>query len=57
VVEELVSVPFPLVAAFRGVVLFGQLTLWAVLAGTHAWLCRRDVPADRGPDPRVASAD
>ncbi|WP_248898023.1 CbtA family protein [Haloplanus halobius] len=30
-----------LTAAFRGVVVFGQVTLWAVLAVTHAWLHRR----------------
>lgn len=39
------ALPDALVAAFRGVVLFGQVGLWAVLAGTHAWLCRRDAPA------------
>ncbi|MFB6196582.1 MAG: CbtA family protein [Haloplanus sp.] len=36
-----------LVAAYRGVVALGQVTLWAVLAGTHAWLHRRS-PSEVG---------
>lgn len=28
-------------AVYRGVVVFGQLALWAALAGAHAWLVRR----------------
>lgn len=50
------AVPDALVAAFRGVVLFGQVGLWAVLAGAHAWLCRRDAPAAPAGIP-PASAD
>ncbi|MFB6083286.1 MAG: CbtA family protein [Halorientalis sp.] len=36
------SLPAAFVAAFRAQVLFGQLTLWALLAGTHAWLSNDD---------------
>ncbi|MFB6101501.1 MAG: CbtA family protein [Haloplanus sp.] len=34
-------------AAFRGVVVLGQVGLWAVLGGTHAWLRRRERSARR----------
>lgn len=34
--------PEPLVAAFRWTVVAGQLGLWIVLAGSHAWFLRRD---------------
>lgn len=35
-----------LVAAFRGVVVAGQVTLWATLAGAYAWLQRRERAVD-----------
>lgn len=37
------DVPAGLVAAFRWTVVFGQATLWASLAGVHAWLGAPDV--------------
>jgi hypothetical protein len=51
------AVPDPLVAAFRGVVALGQIGLWAVLAGTHAWLCRRGARADDSSAEWPAPAD
>ncbi|MFB6304188.1 MAG: CbtA family protein [Haloferacaceae archaeon] len=48
------AVPDPLAAAFRGAVVVGQVGLWATLAGTHAWLCRRGAST---PAPVPASAD
>ncbi|MFB6301530.1 MAG: CbtA family protein [Haloferacaceae archaeon] len=51
------AVPDALVAAFRGVVLVGQVAVWAVLAGTHAWLCRRDVLVSAPPEVPPVSAD
>lgn len=50
------GVPDALVAAFRGVVLFGQVALWAVLAGAHARLCRRGGSV-ASPSERPVSAD
>jgi len=44
------AVPDALVAAFRGVVLFGQLALWAVLAATHARLVDREGATDAHPE-------
>lgn len=35
------TVPTALVAAFRALVVLGQLSLWVVLASAHAWLLRR----------------
>ncbi|WP_336002693.1 CbtA family protein [Halorientalis halophila] len=35
------ALPAAFVAAFRAQVLFGQVVLWTLLAGTHAWLSRR----------------
>jgi hypothetical protein len=32
------DVPASLVSAYRWTVVFGQLLLWATLAGVHAWL-------------------
>lgn len=45
-----VSGPIPgaLAAAFSGMVATGQLLLWLVLAGTHAWLTNR-APSDTTP--------
>lgn len=51
------AVPDALVVAFRGVVLFGQVAVWAVLAGTHAWLCRHEVLASAPPEVPPVSAD
>lgn len=39
------GVPAGLVAAFRWTVVFGQLGLWAALAGVHAWLSEPERPA------------
>jgi predicted cobalt transporter CbtA len=34
--------PGSLVRSFRAIVAFGQIGLWMVIAGTHAWLIRRE---------------
>ncbi len=39
------DVPAALVAAYRWTVVFGQLVLWATIAGVHAWLGDSDTPA------------
>ncbi|MGB9954670.1 CbtA family protein [Haloarcula sp. Atlit-120R] len=39
------DVPAALVAAYRWTVVFGQLVLWATIAGVHAWLGDRETPA------------
>lgn len=39
------DVPVGLVAAFRWTVVFGQVALWATLAGVHAWLGDPGAPA------------
>ncbi|AQL43968.1 hypothetical protein BV210_15225 [Halorientalis sp. IM1011] len=56
------SLPAAFVAAFRAQVLFGQLMVWGLLAGTHAWLADGDSdttttgPVDGIPsDPRPTS--
>ncbi|NEU58219.1 CbtA family protein [Halorussus sp. MSC15.2] len=41
------AVPAGLAASFSGLVVFGQVGLWSVLASGHAWLLRRD---RRSPD-------
>ncbi|WP_336357526.1 CbtA family protein [Haloarcula sp. CGMCC 1.6347] len=38
------DVPAALVAAYRWTVVFGQLLLWATIAGIHAWLGDSDTP-------------
>lgn len=50
------AVPDALAAAFRGVVVVGQVGLWATLAATHAWLRRRESAAPT-PGPAPAAAD
>ena len=44
------DVPAALVAAYRWTVVFGQLLLWATIAGVHAWLGDSDTPAADGLD-------
>lgn len=47
------TVPDAVAASFRGLVVFGQLGLWFVLASIHAWLCRRG----RAKDPGMTATD
>jgi predicted cobalt transporter CbtA len=44
------DVPAALVAAYRWTVVFGQLLLWATIAGVHAWLGDSDTTAADGLD-------
>lgn len=51
------TLPPSLVATFRGVVVAGQVGLWLLLAGVHAWLLGRARGAGDGPSVGRASAD